>query len=58
MKILLIGSILMLSLMAYSNEKNLAIPASGTLMKYTTKNTLKLNSVSATGTMFNYSNNN
>ncbi|MCQ8213557.1 hypothetical protein NON08_13705 [Cetobacterium somerae] len=57
MKMLLISFIMILSLVTYSTEKELAVPASGTLMKYTTKDTLKIKPVSATGTMFVYFNN-
>ena len=57
MKILLMSFIMVLSLVTYSTEKKLAVPASGTLMKYTTNDTLKIKPVSATGTMFVYSNN-
>lgn len=61
MKLLIISSILSLSLMTYSTEKNLLVPATGTLMKYTSQDTniMKTNfkPVSATGTMFIYSNN-
>lgn len=58
MKLLIISSILSLSLMSYSTEKNLLVPATGTLMKYTSQDTkTNFKPVSATGTMFIYSNN-
>ena len=61
MKLLIISSILSLALRAYSTEKNLLVPATGTLMKYTSQDTnikkTNIKPVSATGTMFIYSNN-
>ncbi|MGL5544705.1 MAG: hypothetical protein ACRDB6_06325 [Cetobacterium sp.] len=61
MKILLATSILTLSLMAYSNEKTYSVPATGTLMKYTTQDsnnkTINTKYFSATGSLAFYNNN-
>ncbi|MGL5175268.1 MAG: hypothetical protein ACRCXX_00375 [Cetobacterium sp.] len=61
MKILLATSILTLSLMAYSTEKTYSVPATGTLMKYTTQDNnnknLDTKYFSATGSLAFYNNN-
>ncbi|MBC2855804.1 MAG: hypothetical protein RR191_01905 [Cetobacterium sp.] len=61
MKLLIMGSVLILFVIARSTENRLLVPATGTLMKNASQNnntkTIKTKPVSATGTMFIYSNN-
>lgn len=58
MKILVMGFILTLTLINYSSEKHLSVPATGTLMKYNSQEkTTAIRPVPATGTMSNYLNN-